>query len=169
MLSFYLVKKFASDEPENETKPYRMQIKWRNVLIFIYLHIAAIYGFCLPKLTSTVIIGWIVGILSGMGTTVGAHRLFTHRTFKANQKMKTLMVILQTMAGQEPALHWVRDHRVHHKFTDTDADPYNSRRGFFFSHIGWLMCKKHPEVVRQGKKVDMSDLENDPIFLIQQK
>lgn len=73
------------------------------------------------------------------------------------------------MAGQEPALHWVRDHRVHHKFTDTDADPYNSRRGFFFSHMGWLMCKKHPEVVRQGKKVDMSDLENDPIFLLQQK
>jgi len=163
------VEKLPNDELINEKEPYRIQIKWKNVFIFIYLHMAAVYGFFLPKQTSTVIIGWIVGILSGMGTTVGAHRLFTHRTFKASQKMKILMVILQTMAGQEPALHWVRDHRVHHKYTDTDADPYNSRRGFFFSHMGWLLCRKHPEVIKQGKKVDMSDLENDPILLLQQK
>lgn len=79
------------------------------------------------------------------------------------------MMILQTAAGQEPVLKWARDHRVHHKYTDTNADPYNSRRGFFFSHIGWLMCKKHPEVYKQGKKVDMSDLENDPVLLFQQR
>lgn len=161
--------KLVDDDTTSDHEPYRIEIKWRNVFIFIYLHIAAIYGFTLPKKLPTVIIGWIFGILSGMGTTVGAHRLFTHRTFKANQKMKILMLILQTMAGQEPALHWVRDHRVHHKYTDTDADPYNSRRGFFFSHMGWLCCKKHPEVVKQGKKVDMSDLENDPLFQLQKK
>lgn len=73
------------------------------------------------------------------------------------------------MSSQEPILHWARDHRVHHKFTDTDADPYNSRRGFFFSHIGWLMCKKHPDVLEQGKKVDMSDLESDPLLQFQKK
>lgn len=55
------------------------------------------------------------------------------------------------------------------QFTDTNADPYNSRRGFFFSHIGWLMVKKHPDVVEQGKKVDMSDLKNDPILVFQEK
>lgn len=41
---------------------------------------------------------------------------------------------------------WVRDHRQHHKYSDTDADPHNASRGFFFSHIGWLMSKKHPLV-----------------------
>lgn len=159
-----------SDEtPKSEQDNYRIQIKWVNVLIFIYLHIAGIYGFIVPKTRSTVIIGWIVGILGGIGTTVGAHRLFTHRTFKANQKMKVMMIILQSMAAQEPALKWVRDHRVHHKYTDTNADPYNSRRGFFFAHMGWLMCKKHPDVYNQGKKVDMSDLDSDPVFLFQQK
>lgn len=159
----------VSDALEGDKDDYKMEIKWRNVFIFIYLHIAAVYGLYLPKQRSTVIIGWIIGILSGMGTTVGSHRLFTHRTFKANQALKILMMLLQTMAGQEPVLKWARDHRVHHKFTDTNADPYNSRRGFWFSHIGWLCCKKHPEVIRQGKKVDMSDLENDPVLLFQQK
>ena len=58
---------------------------------------------------------------------------------------------------------------MHHKFTDTNADPYNSRRGFFFSHIGWLMCKKHPDVIEKGRKVDMSDLEGDPVLQFQKK
>lgn len=71
------------------------------------------------------------------------------------------------MSGQEPVIRWVRDHRVHHKFTDTDADPHNSSRGFFFCHMGWLMCKKHPDVIKHGKKVDMSDLEDDKMLKIQ--
>lgn len=150
-------------------KDYKVEIKWLNVLVFIYLHVFAIYGFTLFKLRSTVIIGWISGIAAGFGTTVGAHRFFTHKTFKANQKLKVLLLFLQTASGQHPILQWARDHRVHHKFTDTNADPYNSRRGFFFSHIGWLMCKKHPDVVDQGKKVDMSDLENDPMMQFQKK
>jgi stearoyl-CoA desaturase (Delta-9 desaturase) len=106
---------------------------------------------------------------TALGTTVAAHRLFTHRTFKANEKFKILTVLMQTLAAQEPVLKWARDHRVHHKFTDTDADPHNTKRGFFFCHMGWLMCKKHPEVIKQGKKVDMSDLESDPLLQLQQK
>lgn len=59
--------------------------------------------------------------------------------------------------------------RAHHKFTDTDADPHNFQRGFFFSHIGWLMVKKHPDVKRVGGTIDMSDLERDPIVMFQKK
>lgn len=58
---------------------------------------------------------------------------------------------------------WVRDHRVHHKYSETDADPHNSHRGFFFSHVGWLMLKKHPEVIKRGQQIDMSDIETDPV------
>jgi stearoyl-CoA desaturase (Delta-9 desaturase) len=83
--------------------------------------------------------------------------------------LKVLLLFLQTLAAQEPVIHWVRDHRVHHKCTNTNADPHNSSRGFFFSHIGWLMCKKHPEVIEQGKKIDMSDLESDPMMQFQKK
>lgn len=140
-----------------------------NVIVLTYLHAAAVYSLFLPKLTTSIIIGWISGFAGGFGTTVAAHRYFTHRTFKANYLLKWLLVILQTNAAQEPILHWARDHRVHHKFTDTNADPYNSRRGFFFSHVGWLMCKKHPDVIEKGKKVDMSDLESDPILQFQKK
>lgn len=134
------------------------------------MHAALIYScFLKTETTSSVVISWIWGFLCGFGTTIGSHRLFTHRTFKANQTLKIVLVIFQTMAGQEPVLHWARDHRVHHKFTDTNADPYNSRRGFWFAHMGWLCCKKHPDVIRQGKKVDMSDLESDPVLVFQRR
>lgn len=73
------------------------------------------------------------------------------------------------MAGLEPIYSWVRDHRIHHKFTETDADPHNAKRGFFFAHIGWLLCKKTDAVIEAGNKIDMSDVENDPVVKFQKK
>lgn len=64
---------------------------------------------------------------------------------------------------------WVRDHRVHHKFVDTDADPYNAKRGFFFAHMGWLIVRKHPDVINKGKLVDVSDLDDDPFVVWQRR
>lgn len=78
-------------------------------------------------------------------------------------------MICQTLAFQNHIYEWVRDHRVHHKFTDTDADPHNAKRGFFFSHIGWLMLKKHSDVKIKGRTVDMSDLEQDRVIQFQKK
>lgn len=66
-------------------------------------------------------------------------------------------------------LEWTRDHRVHHKYSETDADPHNARRGFFFSHIGWLLVRKHPDVARKGKQLDLSDLYADKVVMIQRK
>lgn len=71
------------------------------------------------------------------------------------------------MAGQNCLYIWCRDHRVHHKYSDTDADPHNTKRGFFFSHVGWLLRKKHPEMKRKGRMLDFSDLLNDPLVKFQ--
>lgn len=58
---------------------------------------------------------------------------------------------------------------MHHKYSETDADPHNARRGFFFSHMGWLMCKKHPDIIEKGRSIDVSDLLEDPIVCWQKK
>ncbi|OWR48667.1 Desaturase [Danaus plexippus plexippus] len=103
------------------------------------------------------------------GITIGAHRLWSHRTFKATPLLKTILMIFQTLAGQNSIFTWCRDHRLHHRYSDTDADPHNAKRGFFFSHIGWLLCKKHPYVKELGKRIDMSDLQNDWMIMAQKK
>uniref|UniRef100_A0A8D9F423 Acyl-CoA desaturase n=1 Tax=Cacopsylla melanoneura TaxID=428564 RepID=A0A8D9F423_9HEMI len=66
-------------------------------------------------------------------------------------------------------MEWSRDHRVHHKYSDTNADPYNINRGFFFSHIGWLMVKKHPELLEKGRGIDLSDLYADKVVMFQKR
>lgn len=74
-----------------------------------------------------------------------------------------------SLSGQNTLYDWVRDHRVHHKFSETSADPHDSNRGFFFAHVGWLMMNKHPDVVRKGRMLDMSDILSDPVVQFHQK
>lgn len=72
-------------------------------------------------------------------------------------------------AMQNDIYEWSRDHRVHHKYSETDADPHNARRGFFFSHIGWLFVRKHRDVIEKGRKLDFTDLLDDPVVRFQRK
>ena len=64
--------------------------------------------------------------------------------------MRIFLCIGHIIAGQNNLYVWCRDHRVHHKFSDSDADPHDTNRGFFFAHMGWLMYKKHPAVLVKG-------------------
>ncbi|XP_041988696.1 acyl-CoA Delta-9 desaturase-like [Aricia agestis] len=158
--------------PETKRRDYEWQIVWRNVLAFVYLHIAGVYGLYLAFTVAkaqTVIFTISFAILAGMGVTAGAHRLWAHRAYKAKWPLRVYLAIMQTMAFQNHIYEWVRDHRVHHKFSETDADPHNARRGFFFAHMGWLMVRKHKDVLEKGASIDMSDLEQDPIVMFQKK
>ncbi|KAL3279063.1 hypothetical protein HHI36_016577 [Cryptolaemus montrouzieri] len=151
---------------------YKWHIVWRNVIAFVYLHTFSIYGLYLGIFYAkwlTVLWAGLIAFSAGQGITSGAHRLWAHRTYKAKLPLRIFLATMQTMAFQNHLYEWVRDHRVHHKFTDTDADPHNARRGFFFSHIGWLMLKKHKDVFMKGKQVDLRDLEADPVVMFQKK
>nr|CAH7717153.1 unnamed protein product [Callosobruchus chinensis] len=164
----------APKKPVTKSKEpqYKWDIVWKNVLIFILLHTAAVYGLYLMftrSMWQTNVFAILYGAFTAMGVTAGAHRLWAHRTYKAKTPLRVFLMILQSAALQNDIHEWVRDHRVHHKFTDTDADPHNSNRGFFFSHIGWLMVKKHPMVITKGKTVDMSDIEADPVVRFQKR
>ena len=83
--------------------------------------------------------GWI---LSGLGITVGYHRYFSHRSFKANQFFEWIFMIFGTMAIQKSILQWCSNHRQHHKKLDTDKDPYSIKKGFFHAHVGWILENK---------------------------
>ncbi|CAB3247578.1 unnamed protein product [Arctia plantaginis] len=147
-------------------------IVWRNIILFAVLHAAGVYGLYLcctsvMWLTNLYLFG-LIG-LSGLGVTAGAHRLYAHKSYKARLPLQILLVIFNTIAMQESVIDWVRDHRMHHKYSETNADPYNAKRGFFFSHIGWLMMKKHPDIKAKGHTVDMSDILNNPILRFQKR
>jgi stearoyl-CoA desaturase (Delta-9 desaturase) len=76
-------------------------------------------------------------------------------------------MLFNSMSNQTSIYHWCKDHRVHHKHSETEADPHNATRGFFFAHMGWLWLKKSPAVVKAGKEMDFSDLMDDPVVRFQ--
>jgi stearoyl-CoA desaturase (Delta-9 desaturase) len=86
-----------------------------------------------------------------------------------NKFARIMLGLFQTIAGQNDIYEWSRDHRVHHKYSETDADPHNIQRGFFFAHMGWLTVKKHPEVKEKGKRILLDDLLEDPVVYWQRK
>ncbi|KAF5300598.1 hypothetical protein FQR65_LT19066 [Abscondita terminalis] len=170
---------FDSDEHvdiEKVTEKYEKNIEnkyyWIMILLYSYFHVVAVYGLYLVIVsakiwtTLTVPVLYFFGIL---GITAGVHRLWSHRSYKATWQLRLLLTTFQTLAFQDPVIDWARDHRVHHKYNETDADPYNINRGFFFSHIGWMFVNKHPAVRNKGQGIDSSDLFADPFLAFQKK
>ena len=120
-------------------------ILWTNVFVFLSTFLIAligvpvygyVYGFGLEHVIATVLaLGY-----AGMSITVGYHRLWAHKTFDAHPVLQTFLALGGAFALQNSALHWSSDHRVHHKFVDqNDKDPYSAKKGFWFSHIGWML------------------------------
>ena len=93
-------------------------------------------------------LGVVFYVLSGLGVTVGFHRLFTHGSFKANKGVRAALAIAGMTALQGPVITWVADHRRHHAYSDRDGDPHSPWRfgsspaalakGFWYAHMGWL-------------------------------
>ena len=91
--------------------------------------------------------------LTGLGITVGYHRLFTHRSFKAGRGVRALLAVLGSMAVEGPVIDWVATHRKHHRFSDQPGDPHSPHldpapgwrgtlRGLGHAHIGWVFRGK---------------------------
>lgn len=162
----------GSDKKNESKTGYQRQLLWHHIIVFIILHCLLVNSFYLiykEKPWLTLSYTMIVLYMSGIGVTAGTHRLWAHKSYKARKPLEILLMLMQTLAGQKTIYHWCRDHRLHHKFSETDADPHNIKRGFFFAHMGWLCCKKHPDVLEKGKLIDMSDLKANPIVMFQYK
>jgi stearoyl-CoA desaturase (Delta-9 desaturase) len=91
---------------------------------------------------------------------MGYHRLWSHRSYQAGTVLRIVLAILGTMAFQGSIKWWVLRHRLHHRYTDDLIhDPYSAKRGFWFSHMGWIFAKKsYPRM----KFIDATDLLADP-------
>ena len=105
------------------------QANWFMVGFLSYAHILAILGILYIKVCKWQTLVWsvMVGFWSGIGVTGGAHRLWAHRSYKAHWTIRTFLMLMFSIANQGSIYHWARDHRVHHKNSETDADPHNVR------------------------------------------
>lgn len=136
-----------------------------NVIWLSVCHILAVYGYYYAIVNTirlyTIIWTIFIGAISGFGVLVGSHRLWAHKSFKAHWLVRCFLVLAQTIAVNGSVFSYARDHQVHHKFTDTRADPKNASKGFFFAHMGWWMVKKDQAVIDEGRKLNYDNMLND--------
>jgi fatty-acid desaturase len=145
---------------------FQTPVNWAMCGYLGGIHMLALFGFLRSSwwILAEVIV-WYQ--LCGFGITAGCHRLWAHRSYKARAPTRFMLMILASMSNQGGIYHWCRDHRVHHKESDKDADPHDIKRGFFYSHMGWLLLKKQDAVKRAGQGIDCSDLLEDIFVRIQ--
>jgi len=107
-------------------------------------------------------------LLTGIGITVGFHRLFTHRSFHTLRSVRYIFAVLGQMAVEGDVLTWVADHRKHHQFSDREGDPHSphvefgdgpvdSLKGLWHAHTGWLFS----EVGRADREKYAKDLVSE--------
>ncbi|NED95061.1 acyl-CoA desaturase [Phytoactinopolyspora alkaliphila] len=113
-----------------------------------------------------IVLAVVMYVVAGHGITVGFHRHFTHRAFKANRGLKIALAISGSLAIEMPVTRWVADHRRHHKYADKDGDPHSPWRygtsvpalvkGMFYAHMGWMF-----DVERTDQQKYVPDLLKD--------
>jgi stearoyl-CoA desaturase (delta-9 desaturase) len=112
----------------------------------------------------------ITYVLTGVGITVGYHRLLTHRSFKTNGLVRGILAALGSAALEGPAIEWAARHRMHHQFSDQPGDPHSPHtehgsgfggalRGLFHAHVGWTF--KEAELANDERYC--KDLRDDPV------
>jgi stearoyl-CoA desaturase (delta-9 desaturase) len=149
------------------------------VLVLVTTFLGVFVPFLSPLAAGLVLWGWgfhwvdlglLLGMyaLTGLGITVGFHRLFAHRSFRTNGIMQAMLGILGSMAVEGSLLRWVAVHRRHHTHSDRAGDPHSPHVqgttvlgvlwGLWHAHIGWLFRQDAPGLSHYVKDLQQSRL-----------
>jgi stearoyl-CoA desaturase (Delta-9 desaturase) len=154
--------------PEDTLTAIRKPI-WTNIIFFALTTLLGViaaplyivhHGFSLSEF----LLFAFYMIATPLSITMGYHRLFAHKSYKAHPLVRFLLLFFGAAAFEQSAYRWASQHRVHHRYVDTDRDPYSIKKGFFYAHIGWLIFWKQPDDYS-----NVQDLEQDRIVFHQHR
>ncbi len=159
--------------PIKTDKTNKPPLIWLNVLVFALTFIVAFIGvpvYCYfydYDIATTLMFIFCTGFC-GMSITAGYHRLWSHKAYQTNALIRFVFAIGGAFSIQNSALHWCSDHRIHHRHVDdNDHDPYSAKRGFWYSHIGWML--REYQTHRYNDYNNVRDLQRDSIVMWQHK
>ena len=155
-----------SDQPWTLSN-WHEHINWLNVILVMAIPaLGVMYGISHPPQLKTVALAFIMYVFSGISITAGYHRLYAHKAYDAHWSVRAFFAFFGAGAVQGSIKWWGHSHRVHHRYTDTNRDPYDARQGFWYSHMGWMLTKANP---KNRARADISDLTADPIVVFQHR
>ncbi len=125
------------------------QIDLIRIFPFIALHLMCIGVFFVEFSWFAVGFAFAMYFIRMFAITGFYHRYFSHKAFKTGRIIQFLFALLGACATQRGALWWAAHHRNHHRSSDTEDDPHSPREGFFWSHMGWFLSRKHVHTQEQ--------------------
>ncbi len=114
-------------------------VNWFTTAVLILLHagaLAALFFFSWTNLAAAVLLYWLA---TGLGISLGYHRLHTHRSYSAPRAMEYFLAICGTLTLEGGPIFWVATHRIHHQKSDQLGDPHSPRDGAWWAHAGWIL------------------------------
>jgi stearoyl-CoA desaturase (delta-9 desaturase) len=144
------------------------QAKWATGVALAIIHLGALAAF-LPMFFTwqAVLVGFVLYYLTGgVGITLCFHRILTHRSLVVPKWVEYGTAIIGTLALQGGPIDWIATHRAHHAYSDTDRDPHNARRGFWWSHVAWLYAPNPARLTRAEELRFAPDLAKDPFYRV---
>jgi fatty-acid desaturase len=115
---------------------------WLTYGLYWGVHVAALGVFFTGTTTTALVLFAITFWGRLFGITGGYHRYFAHKTFKTSRPFQFLLALLGTAATQKGPLWWASLHRIHHRESDGPGDVHSPKRGFYYSHQGWIFDKR---------------------------
>jgi stearoyl-CoA desaturase (delta-9 desaturase) len=146
----------------------KLPLSWSVIIYMGTIHTVALLAF-FPQFFSWKAVGvafLLYCLTAGIGITLGFHRLVSHRSFEVPKWLEYVLVFCGTLACQGGPVDWVGLHRIHHKYSDTEPDPHDSNKGFWWSHIGWMLydIPANNDISRYTQ-----DIVGDPFYQFCQK
>lgn len=131
--------------PNAQRDPWANGVDWPGLIWISAVHLGALaapFYFTWKALA----IFAVLSLVTGVGVTLGYHRLLTHGSFTTYKPVRWLLAFLGGLSGEGSAITWVANHRKHHMFSDQEGDPHSPRDGGLWSHVIWLF----PNLGRKG-------------------
>jgi stearoyl-CoA desaturase (Delta-9 desaturase) len=139
-----------ADEREVESPPRLTgrkhpddRLNFRSSLAFFAVHLIPFLAIFTGVTRTALVLAFVTFTSRMFFITAGYHRYFAHKSFRLNRVAQFALAFGGTMASQKGPLWWAAHHRNHHRFSDTDRDVHSPKRGFWWSHVGWILCDKY--------------------------
>lgn len=132
------------------------KLNWPRLVPFLVLHLAVGLVFVTGVTWHWVLVALASYAVRMFGVTAGYHRYFSHRAFKTGRVFQLLLAVLAQSSAQKGVLWWAAHHRHHHRYSDMPEDLHSpARRGFWWSHVGWIISPRY-EATNHGAIKDFS-------------
>jgi stearoyl-CoA desaturase (delta-9 desaturase) len=116
-----------------------------NTIPFWGMHAACLLIFFVPFHMQYVYLALALYLVRMFFVTAGYHRYFSHRAFSTNRVFQFVLAFMAMTSSQKGILWWAAHHRDHHRYSDQHEDIHTPQKGFWWSHMGWILSDQHGE------------------------